>query len=149
MRVISHDDNARFLVIGRSKGITIELPQPVKTVLVGDPKTVTVVLPTNRQAYIIGKEIGVSNIYFYDDNGRQVAAIDVNVNYGAPPHELQTYDQPATVVLVYQGAKPVRRYSCTTTVCVASHKPPAEEGGAETGGGGAGGADTGGAAGGK
>ena len=122
VQVTSSDNNSRFLVIGRNKSITIDLPRDITEVLVADPNTVTAVALTNRRVTIIGKQIGQSNIYFYDDRHLQIAAIDVNVNYGAPPHELQTYDQPATVVTVFRGVSG-RHYSCTPTDCVANHLP--------------------------
>ena len=78
--VVSSDANARFLELGFNKAVAIDLPRDVKEVLVADPKTVTVVVRTMRRVYITGAVLGNTNVFFYDDDGRQIAALDVCVS---------------------------------------------------------------------
>ncbi len=80
MHVVSSDANARFLELGFNKAVAIDLPRDVKEVLVADPKTVTVVVRTMRRVYITGAVLGNTNVFFYDDDGRQIAALDVCVS---------------------------------------------------------------------
>ena len=77
MHVVSSDANARFLELGFNKAVAIDLSRDVKEVLVADPKTVTVVVRTMRRLYITGAVLGNTNVFFYDDDGRQIAALDV------------------------------------------------------------------------
>ena len=48
--------------------------------LVADRKTVTVVVRTMRRVYIVGAVLGNTNVFFYDDDGREIAALDVCVS---------------------------------------------------------------------
>ena len=80
LRVVSSDANARFLEVGFNKAVAIDLARDVREVLVGDPKTVTVVVRTMRRVYITGAVLGNTNVFFYDDDGRQIAALDVCVS---------------------------------------------------------------------
>jgi Flp pilus assembly secretin CpaC len=80
IRLISSDANARLLKLGFNKAVAIDLPMDVKEMLVADPQTVRVILRTARRIYIVGAAIGRTNIFFYDDGGRQVVALDVAVS---------------------------------------------------------------------
>ena len=80
LQVISSDANARFLEVGFNKAVAIDLPRDVKEVLVADAKTVTVVVRTMRRVYIVGAVLGNTNVFFYDDDGGQIAALDVCVS---------------------------------------------------------------------
>ena len=80
MQVISSDANARALKLAVKKAVVIDLPADIREVLVADPKTVTVVVRTMRRVYIIGAAIGKTNVFFYDDDGRQIVALNVCVS---------------------------------------------------------------------
>ncbi len=77
---LARNPQARFLELGFNKAVAIDLPRDLKEVLVADPKTVTVVVRTMRRVYIIGAVLGNTNVFFYDDDGRQIAALDVCVS---------------------------------------------------------------------
>ena len=80
LQVVSSDANARFLELGFNKAVAIDLPRDVREVLVADRKTVTVVVRTMRRVYIVGAVLGNTNVFFYDDDGREIAALDVCVS---------------------------------------------------------------------
>jgi hypothetical protein len=80
LQVISSDANARFLEIGIHKAVAIDLPRDIKEVLVADAKTLNVVVRTMRRVYIVGAALGNTNVFFYDDSGAQIAALDVCVS---------------------------------------------------------------------
>jgi len=77
IRLISSVANARLLKLGFNNAVAIDLPMDVKEMLVADPQTVRVILRTARRIYIVGAAVGRTNIFFYDDNGRQVVALAV------------------------------------------------------------------------
>jgi pilus assembly protein CpaC len=71
--------NARFLALGVSKSVVIDLPRDIKDVLVADPKIANAVIRSAQRAYIIGATVGQTNIVFFDAAGQQIAAYDIAV----------------------------------------------------------------------
>jgi pilus assembly protein CpaC len=101
LRIISSDTKARFLEVHINKAVTIDLPRDVKEVFVGDAKIVTVVVRTMRRIYIVGAVLGNTNVLFYDDDGGQIAALDVCVSdhRRAPNDASGSRSQPKAVTL--------------------------------------------------
>ncbi len=80
MRVVSSDATANQLKLGFKKAVVIDLSADIKDILVADPGTVKVILRTTRRVYIIGAALGKTNIFFFDDHGQQIVALDVWVS---------------------------------------------------------------------
>src|SRR6185437_11798096 len=85
MRIFGSDANARQLKLGYKKAVVIDLPVDIKEVLVADPATVTVIVRTARRVYITGVAFGRTNIFFFDNDGRQISALDVIVSEAGQP----------------------------------------------------------------
>jgi len=72
------------LVIPMRKSETVTLDQEFAEVLVGD-ETIADVLPmSNRMIYLLGKEIGSTNISLYNRDKRLIGVIDLEVSYDIP-----------------------------------------------------------------
>jgi pilus assembly protein CpaC len=69
----------RFLSLGVGKSVVIDLPRDVKDVLVADPKIANAVIRSAQRAYIIGGQVGQTNVVFFSADGQQVAAYDIAV----------------------------------------------------------------------
>jgi len=69
----------RFLSLGIGKSVVIDLPREVKDVLVADPKIANAVIRSSQRAYIIGGQVGQTNVVFFSADGQQVAAYDIAV----------------------------------------------------------------------
>jgi pilus assembly protein CpaC len=69
----------RFISLGIGKSMVIDLPHDIKDVLVADPKVANAVVHSPQRAYIIGAEVGQTNIVFFDSDGKQIAAYDIAV----------------------------------------------------------------------
>ena len=69
----------RFLSLGVGKSVVIDLPREVKDVLVADPKIANAVIRSAQRAYIIGGQVGQTNVVFFTADGQQVAAYDIAV----------------------------------------------------------------------
>src|SRR6476469_7236788 len=69
----------RFLSLGVGKSVVIDLPREVKDVLVADPKIANAVIRSSQRAYIIGGQVGQTNVVFFTADGQQVAAYDIAV----------------------------------------------------------------------
>jgi len=72
-------DDSRFLRMGLNKSVAIRLPVAAKDVLVGNPKIVDAVVRTRTTAYLFAKANGQTNIFFFDDAGRQILNLDIQV----------------------------------------------------------------------
>ena len=71
--------NSRTLVLGLGKAAIVDLPADSRDVLLSDPTTADAVMRTARRAYLIGRKLGQTNIFFFDANGRQIANIELRV----------------------------------------------------------------------
>lgn len=69
----------RQVKLGLSKSLIVELPRAAQDVLVSDPETADAVVRSTRRAYVIGKKVGQTNVFFFDGNGRQILALEVQV----------------------------------------------------------------------
>jgi hypothetical protein len=124
MRVTSSDETARFLTLGVNKSVVVDLARDVQDVLVTDPKTANAVVRTKRRAYLIGVAPGETNVYFFDEGGRQIGAFNIEVVSGSPrpPSEQNPSGRPANVVVVYRSVEGAA-YSCTPNACLGAVKP--------------------------
>ena len=90
LQLVSSNANARFLELGFNNAVAIDLPRDVREVLVADAKTVTVVVRTMRRVYIAWAVMGNTNVFFYDDDGREIAALDVCVSEYHHPRDYKS-----------------------------------------------------------
>jgi len=91
--VVSSDADTRLLNLGFNEAVALDLPTDIKEVLVADSQTVRVVVRTFRRVYIVGAAVRRTNIFFYANEGRQVAALDVSLSEASqlPPPELRDF----------------------------------------------------------
>ena len=123
MQVSSNDETASFMPLGLHKSVVIDLPSDIGDVLVAHPKTVNAVVKSSRRVYLIGATVGQTNVYFFDDKGRQIGALDIVVVNGSPlpPMESNPSGSPASVIMMHRGVTG-STYSCTPQMCVAPEK---------------------------
>ena len=62
-----------------NKSIVIKLPANARDVLVGNPDIVDAVIRTKNTAYLFARAIGQTNVFFFDENGRQILGLDLEV----------------------------------------------------------------------
>lgn len=62
-----------------NKSQTLRVPRPFARIAIGNPKIADVSPVTNRVAYLLGKEIGTTNLTLYDAKGGVIAVVDVSV----------------------------------------------------------------------
>jgi len=73
------DRGSRSISLGTGKSIVVELSRDVRDVLVSNPKIANAVIRSSRRAYLIGGDVGQTNVYFFDEHGRQIAGFDIAV----------------------------------------------------------------------
>ena len=70
---------SKFVRMGINKSIVVRLPAAAKDVIVGNPGIVDAVIRTQNRAYLFARALGQSNIFFFDAQGRQILALDIEV----------------------------------------------------------------------
>jgi pilus assembly protein CpaC len=65
--------------LGLNKSMIIELPRPVRDVMVSNPDQLDAVMQSSTRAYVIGRKVGEANIVFTDKDGNQVATLEVTI----------------------------------------------------------------------
>ncbi len=73
------DGQVRPIKLGLNKSMIVELPRPVREVMVSNPEQIDAVMQSATRAYLIGKNLGEANILFIDNNGGQVAVLEVTI----------------------------------------------------------------------
>jgi pilus assembly protein CpaC len=73
----------QFLALGIGRSTVIDLPRDAKDVLVANPAVANAVVRSARRAYLIGVAPGQTNVIFFDAEGRQLVAYDIEVGRDA------------------------------------------------------------------
>ncbi|MGE0230358.1 MAG: type II and III secretion system protein family protein [Flavobacteriaceae bacterium] len=79
VRIGAQESSSKYLRLGLNKSMIVDLPSDAADVLVSNPKIADAVMRTARRAYLIGMEVGMTNIFFFDAQGRQIAGVELQV----------------------------------------------------------------------
>ena len=77
--VAGSDFGSRAVALGIGKSVVIDFPRDIKDVLVANPKIANAVVRSSRRAYVIGNDVGQTNVFFFDADGRQMIGLDIAV----------------------------------------------------------------------
>ncbi|MGI9414900.1 MAG: type II and III secretion system protein family protein [Hyphomicrobiales bacterium] len=80
---LSKDKQAGRLRVTLRKSETIEVDIPFAEVLIGDPAVADVLPLTNHSIYVLGKEVGSTNISIYDKDKQLLGVLDLEIAYDA------------------------------------------------------------------
>jgi pilus assembly protein CpaC len=75
----SDSDRSKYIRLGVGKSLVIRLPTPAKDVIVGNPGIVDAIVRTQNRAYLFGRSLGQTNVFFFDAEGRQILSLDIEV----------------------------------------------------------------------
>ncbi len=75
----------KYVKIGLGKSMVLELPRPVRDVLVSNPKLMDAVVHTSNRVYLIGLKVGQANAFFFDRDGEQILTLEVSVEQDMEP----------------------------------------------------------------
>lgn len=75
----------KFVKIGLGKSMVLELPRPVRDVLVSNPKLMDAVVHTSNRVYLIGLKVGQANAFFFDKEGAQILTLEVSIEQDMTP----------------------------------------------------------------
>lgn len=68
-----------ILTLPLNKSYVFTLPRDARDVLVSNPKIADVIVKTPRQVYVVGQEVGDTNVYFFDGEGQQILRLEIRV----------------------------------------------------------------------
>ncbi|MBY0564180.1 MAG: type II and III secretion system protein family protein [Hyphomonadaceae bacterium] len=73
------------LVLPFGKSAIIDLPADARDVLISNPQIADATVRTSRRAYVIGRALGQTNLFFFDAAGRQIANVEIRVEPDVEP----------------------------------------------------------------
>ncbi len=73
------------LVLPFGKSAIIDLPADARDILISNPSIADATVRTARRAYVIGRQLGQTNIFFFDAQGRQIANVEIRVEPDVQP----------------------------------------------------------------
>ncbi len=80
VRITPENANApKMINLGLNKSLVVDLPADANDVLVANPTVADAVMRTSRRIYLFGKQIGQTNIFVFDGSGKQIAAMEINI----------------------------------------------------------------------
>ena len=74
--MIGKSQNVR---VGLNKSIVIDLPGDAHDILVADPEIADAITRTSRRIYIFAKQVGETNIFIFDAQGKQLLSIELSI----------------------------------------------------------------------
>lgn len=82
--VLTIPANARFpmtkqVSVGAGKSLMVQFPTALKDVLVADPNRMDAIVQSSSQVFLIAKQPGATNAFFFDQNGQQVLTLEVTI----------------------------------------------------------------------
>lgn len=73
------------LVLPFGKSAIIDLPADARDILISNPQIADATVRTSRRAYVVGRQLGQTNIFFFDAQGRQIANVEIRVEPDVAP----------------------------------------------------------------
>jgi pilus assembly protein CpaC len=74
-----------WLVLPFGKSAIIDLPADARDILISNPQVADATVRTSRRAYVVGRALGQTNIFFFDAAGRQIANVEIRVEPDVAP----------------------------------------------------------------
>ncbi len=68
-----------FLTLSLNKARVFELPRDARDVLVSNPAIADVVIKTPRTVYVLGQQVGDTNMFFFDAEGEVILRLEIRV----------------------------------------------------------------------
>jgi pilus assembly protein CpaC len=73
------------MVLPFGKSAIIDLPSDARDVLISNPQIADATVRTSRRAYVVGRALGQTNLFFFDAAGRQIANVEIRVEPDVAP----------------------------------------------------------------
>jgi pilus assembly protein CpaC len=101
INVTQNGEQGRYVRIGLDKSIIIHLPDNARDVVVGNPEIVDAMVRTQNTAYLFARKQGQTNVFFFNAEGQQIMALDLEVALDTMPlTKLLQRSMPGTRITV-------------------------------------------------
>jgi pilus assembly protein CpaC len=84
--------HAGEFVVPINKSQVLKVDQPFTELLIGNPKIADVVALTNQSVYVLGKELGTTNLTIYGAKRKLLAVLDLVVSYDVDSLKAKLHD---------------------------------------------------------
>ncbi|MFW6077712.1 MAG: type II and III secretion system protein family protein, partial [Hyphomicrobiales bacterium] len=78
---ISDGERVGDLTVSRGQSQTIRVSEPYENIVVGNPATVDIAPLTDQTLYVLGLEIGTTNLAVYNEERELIGVVDVEVTF--------------------------------------------------------------------
>lgn len=82
---VGPNQRVKYIKIGLNKSLIIRLPRGARDVLVSNPKKLDAVVRSANLTYLIGMEVGQTNVFFFDKTGREMLVLEVEIERDLAP----------------------------------------------------------------
>jgi len=69
----------KSIKIGMGKSVLMEFPRPVRDVMVSNPAVIDAVVLSSNRVFLLAKDMGEANAFFFDTSGNQFATMELYV----------------------------------------------------------------------
>ena len=76
---------SRNVMLGLNKTMIVEVPRDLRDVVVSNPEFVDAVVQSSNRVYLIAKQLGNANVFFFDENGEQILSVDIRIEHVSAP----------------------------------------------------------------
>ena len=76
--------NAAVVDVGLNRAELVTLNKPMSEVIIANPEIADIVVHGSKSVSVIGRQIGSTNLRFFDDNEKVIRSYDVQVGYDLP-----------------------------------------------------------------
>ncbi|WP_394240367.1 type II and III secretion system protein family protein [Vibrio astriarenae] len=89
---VAATQTGQIVTVPHHKSIQLTLPGKAKRVSLGDPKVLDIVMLKSNEVFLIGKQLGSTNLMAWDSRGRLIESINVQVTHDLNSLKSKLYD---------------------------------------------------------
>ena len=110
--------HAGEFVVPINKSQVLKVDQPFTELLIGNPEIADVVALTNQTVYVLGKQLGTTNLTIYGPRRQLLAVLDLVVNFDVASLKAKLHDvMPAEAIEI----RPVSGAFCSAAGSATQH----------------------------
>ncbi|NRB38774.1 MAG: type II and III secretion system protein family protein [Pseudomonadales bacterium] len=102
--------HADVISVSLNKSQIVQLKRPIKKISMGNPTIADIVILKGNQLYVLGKQLGTTNVLMWDKNDQLIKALDIEVHYDLntlkkklailiPQEKVEVYNSQGALVL--------------------------------------------------
>lgn len=90
------------IAVPMNKSRLVEIPGSAKKISIGNPNVADILILRSNKIYVLGKELGTTNVIVWDSRGRLITVLDVEVTHDLNALKAKLYEfMPQEKISVY------------------------------------------------